>query len=112
MPKIKVDDFELHYHIDDFTDPWRPAETILLHHAAAGNINRWYAWVPTLARHYRVLRMDARGHGDSTKPPANYQWDIKVLARDISRLLDTLGLSRVHLVGASGGGIVSLQFAL
>jgi len=111
MSKVKVGDFELNYHIDDFTDPWRPAETILLHHAAVGNINRWYAWIPTLARHYQVVRMDARGHGDSTKPPPNYQWDIKILARDISSLLDTLGLSRVHLVGASGGGIVSLQFA-
>ena len=106
-----MSNFELNYRIDDFTDPWGPAETIFLHHAAAGNINRWYAWVPTLARYYKVVRMDARGHGDSTKPPPDYQWDIKVLAGDIVNLLDALGLSRVHLVGASGGGIVCLQCA-
>ncbi len=53
MSKVKVGDFELNYQIDNFTDPWRPAETILLHHAAVGNINRWYAWIPTLARHYQ-----------------------------------------------------------
>jgi pimeloyl-ACP methyl ester carboxylesterase len=111
MPKIKVDDFESNYQVDDFSDPWRHTETILLHHAAAGNIKRWYAWVPALAQHYRVIRMDARGHGDSTKPPPDYRWDIKVLARDISRLIEILGLTPVHLVGASGGGIVCLQFA-
>jgi 3-oxoadipate enol-lactonase len=49
--------------IDDFTDPWRQTSTLLLH-AAMGSSKRWYAAVPALCRHYRVVRIDLRGHGD------------------------------------------------
>ena len=52
------------YTIDDFTDPWKQPPTLLLLHAAMGSAKRWYAAVPTLARHYRVIRMDLRGHGE------------------------------------------------
>lgn len=111
MPTLRVEDSELYYRIDDFTDPWEPAETVLLHHAAAGNIERWRAWVPTLARRYRVVRMDARGHGRSTTPPPDYPWSLERLARDVRDVITGLELGPVHYVGASAGGIIGLQFA-
>ena len=64
------DGARLAYYIDDFTDPWQAAPTLLLLHAAMGSAKRYYAWVPPLARHYRVVRMDLRGHGGSEIPPA------------------------------------------
>ena len=111
MPTVRVEDADLYYQIDDFTDPWRPAETVLLHHAAAGNVERWRAWVPALARHYRVVRMDARGHGRSTTPLPDYRWSIERLARDVHDLVTALGIGPVHYVGPSAGGIIGLQFA-
>ena len=59
------DGIKLAYYIDDFTDPWRQADTLLLLHAAVGHAQRFYAWVPPLCRHYRVVRLDLRGHGAS-----------------------------------------------
>ena len=44
------DGIRLAYVIDDFTDPWKPPETLVLLHAAMGSSRRLYAWVPTLAR--------------------------------------------------------------
>ncbi|MBI2887364.1 MAG: alpha/beta hydrolase [Chloroflexi bacterium] len=111
MPYVSVNGTSLHYLVDDYTDPWTQPETVLLHHAAGGSARHWYAWVPHLARRYRVIRLDCRGHGESAVPPANYRWDIKVLAGDVYALLRALEAPRAHIVGASAGGIIGLQFA-
>lgn len=62
-------DFTMHYVVDDYTDPWRESETILMLHGNAESGAAWYAWVPHLARHYRVVRPDMRGFGESTPMP-------------------------------------------
>lgn len=111
MPAVRVEDCDLFYRLDDFTDPWTRAETVLLHHAAGGNSERWRSWVPALAREYRVVRMDARGHGRSSTPPPDYRWSIERLARDVYDLILASGVGPVHYVGASAGGIIGLQFA-
>ena len=110
MPVLDIDGSQFHYHIDDFSDPWRKGDPVLLHHAAGGNLHRWRAWVPTLSRHRPVVRFDMRGHA-LTPPPPDMRFLLPDLAADIARVMDRLDISRVHLVGASAGGIVSLQFA-
>ncbi len=110
MPVLDLESGQFHYHIDDFSDPWRRGEPVLLHHAAGGNLHRWRPWVPTLSRHHPVVRFDMRGHA-GTPPPPDLQFSLPDLAADIARVMDGLSLDRVHLVGASAGGIVSLQFA-
>jgi 3-oxoadipate enol-lactonase len=65
------DGLSLAYYIDDFTDPWKPAPTVLLLHAAMGSARRYFAWVPHLCRDYRVVRLDLRGHGSSQVPAAD-----------------------------------------
>ena len=112
MPTARLDDtLEMYYEDDDYTDPWRTPETIVLHHGNAKNARLWYAWVPLLARQYRVIRLDARGFGRSTVPPEGYDWSLSNFAGDLLNLLDHLGLEKVHLVGETVGGTISLQFA-
>ena len=106
-----TDGAELFYVIDDFTDPWTTPETVVLHHGMAKNHRLWYAWVPVLARHYRVVRFDARGMGQSTVPGPTYPWSLENFASDLLQLLDQLGLERVHLIGETVGGTISLRFA-
>ncbi len=110
MPFLDVNGHRFHYHVDDFSDPWRATEAVLLHHSAGGNLHRWRAWVPTLARSGPVVRFDMRGHA-GTPPPPDLRFSLPGLAADIARVMDGLGIDRAHLVGASAGGIISLRFA-
>jgi pimeloyl-ACP methyl ester carboxylesterase len=100
------------YTIDDFTDPWRQPETLLLLHAAMGSSKRWYAAVPLLCRHYRVVRMDLRGHGESQVPPPEPPLTMARLVQDVRELLDRLSGGAVHIVGNSAGGYVAQNLAL
>lgn len=102
---------KLHYSIDDYTDPWRTPETVLMVHGLAESTEAWRAWVPHLARDYRVARMDVRGFGRSTPLPEDHPWSMDLLLADIGRVIDHLGGGPVHLVGAKSGGSLVMQFA-
>lgn len=102
----------LHYAVDDFTDPWEPAETIVMLHGFAESLEAWRAWVPHLSRRYRLVRVDLRGFGKSTPMAEDYEWPADRLLADIEVLAEHLGLSRFHLLGAKSGGSWALQFAL
>ena len=103
---------KLAYCVDDFTDPWTQPETLLLLHAAMGNSRRWFKWVPKLARKYRVVRMDLRGHGASQIPKENEPFTLQHLVDDAIELLDLVGAKSAHIVGNSAGGYVSQQLAI
>jgi 3-oxoadipate enol-lactonase len=111
MSTFKTADLEMHYLVDDFTDPWTKPETILLLHGNAESALAWYAWMPHLARRYRVVRPDRRGFGESTPMPRDYDWSFDVLIDDHIRLMDSLGIERFHLVGAKWGGTLARVFA-
>ena len=93
------------YHVDDHTDPWKPAATLLLLHAAMGHSRRFYGWVPGLSRDYRVVRMDLRGHGDSAVPPETPALSMDRLVADVSELRDA---GFVELLPASGYGLTAV----
>jgi pimeloyl-ACP methyl ester carboxylesterase len=112
MPIAKLaGNLDMFYEDDDYTDPWRKPETVVLHHGNAKNSRLWYAWVPLLARQYRVIRVDARGFGRSTVPPRGYDWSLSGFATDLVNLLDYLEIDRIHLIGETIGGTIALQFA-
>ncbi len=108
---IASDGLKLRYTIDDFTDPWKPSEMLLMLHAAMGSSRRFYAWVPYLARDFRVVRLDLRGHGQSeiAKPG---QLSLERLVQDVIDLLNHLGCEVAHLAGSSAGAIISMQVAI
>ena len=102
----------LAYYHDDFTDPWKRPDTVLLLHAAMGSARRYYGWIPHLARDWRVVRLDLRGHGASQVPPLDRPLTLERLVADVAELLDHLGLDRAHVVGNSAGGYLGQQLAL
>ncbi|MGC1409034.1 MAG: alpha/beta hydrolase [Acetobacteraceae bacterium] len=104
-------DLDMHYRVDDFTDPWSHPQTILMLHGNAESGLAWYAWAPKLARHCRVVRPDMRGFGESTPMPREYPWSLDRLAEDFCLLMDHLRVDRFHLVGAKIGGTIARAFA-
>jgi 3-oxoadipate enol-lactonase len=105
------DGLRIAYFVDDFTDPWTQSATLLLLHAAMGHSRRFYAWVPGLSRHYRVVRMDLRGHGQSQVPPPEPPLTMARLVADTAELLDHLDCPRAHIVGNSAGGYIAQNLA-
>ena len=102
---------EIHYRVDDYTDPWRKPEAVLLLHGNAESGLAWYGWVPHLARHFRVVRPDMRGHGASTPMPRDFPWTLDVIIDDFVGIMDALDVERFHIVGAKLGGTVARAFA-
>jgi len=62
-----------------------------------------------LARRYRLVLPDARGHGRSTNPAGAFTH--RQCARDTLALLDRLGVGRCKAIGASLGGNTLLHMA-
>ena len=112
MPTFRsTPDLVMHYEVDDFCDPWRDKQTILMLHGNAESSAAWYGWVPHLARRYRVVRPDMRGFGASTPMPRDFPWTLDVVIDDFIRLMDMLEINRFHLVGAKIGGTIARAFA-
>ena len=112
MPFASINGLELYYEVTDFTRPWEgEPEVLLLLHGLHGHLQWWnYYQTPVLAQHYRLITLDQRGHGKSFKPAGGYS--IELMASDVYELLRQLNVPRVHIGGASMGGMVSLQFVL
>jgi pimeloyl-ACP methyl ester carboxylesterase len=63
--------------------------------------------VPAFRRRHRVVTVDLRGHGRSSKPKQEYT--IEGFCRDVEWLIGQLGLRRPVVVGHSMGGIIALH---
>lgn len=86
-------------------------ETVLLLHGKNFNGYYWKDVIAFLSRNgYRVVVPDQVGWGQSDKPNIHYSFHL--LAANTKKLLDTLGISRVHVVGHSMGGMLATRFAL
>jgi len=85
--------------------PW-----LVLSHSLACDYTMWDDQIQHVARSFKVLRYDTRGHGRSTATPGPYS--LELLAEDLKALLDALGVGQTHFVGLSMGGMIGQVFAL
>lgn len=84
------------------------SQTIVMIHGMFTNLSVFYFKIaPELAKYFHVVMYDLRSHGMSEQQDNGYNLD--VMAEDLVALLDTLALSRVHLVGYSYGGLIALK---
>ncbi len=86
------------------------APAIVLHHPLATDLSCWDDLAARLETDYRVLRFDARGHGQTPPTPAPY--DFGMLARDVIAVMDAAGLARAQFLGLSMGGMVGQALGL
>ena len=88
-------------------DPKGPA--VVLIHGYTDNARDWVPLVPYLSPHFRLILVDIRGHGRSSKPECCYtRFDF---AYDIKLLLDALEVRQADLVGHSLGSVIAQTFA-
>ncbi|MFO0598651.1 MAG: alpha/beta fold hydrolase [Myxococcaceae bacterium] len=94
-------------HLEDHGGSGPP---LLLLHGLGSSGEDWSLMVDELAKTWRVLVPDVRGHGRSEKPSGAYS--VPLFAGDIAALCDVLGLQKVHVVGISMGGMIGFQLAV
>lgn len=91
----------------DMGDP--SGHAVVLIHGYTDNARDWVPMLPYLAKGYRLVLVDIRGHGQSSKPECCYaRLDF---AYDIKLLLDALGIVKADIVGHSLGSIIAQTFA-
>jgi pimeloyl-ACP methyl ester carboxylesterase len=95
------------------SDPARPGPPIVLLHGLTATRRYVVMGSRTLEREgHMVVAYDARGHGRSTAAPVPGDYGYERLVRDLEAVLDTLGLERAVLAGASMGAHTAVRFAL
>ena len=99
-----VNHVKLHYEIDG-DGPW-----LTLSHSVGTNNSMWAPQVDALSRHFKVLRIETRGHGQSASPAGPYR--MSDLAKDVVALWDELGIQRSHWLGLSMGGMIGQTLAI
>ncbi len=92
--------------------PQKPnGETVILFHGKNFNGFYWKNVVPMLtARGYRVIVPDQIGWGKSDRP--NIHYSFHQLAENNKKLLDSLNINKINVVGHSMGGMLATRFAL
>jgi 3-oxoadipate enol-lactonase len=111
MPYLELEDCKLHYHINDYTDAWTKPGTVLFVHGFTENIEAWRAWVPLIARHYRMIRVDQRGFGQSGAVAKDFPLTTELFVDDLVRVINHVAGEPVHIVGGKSGGISVMALA-
>jgi len=102
--KINVNGIEMNHTLEG------EGPVVTMSHALGTNLSLWDEQARLLRDHYRVLRVDTRGHGLTSAPPGQYS--LSQLADDLAGLLRELGIAQTHLVGLSMGGMIGQTFVL
>ena len=99
------DGVRIHYTVSGKGEP-----VILIHGLYSSAKMNWDMPGTTaeLAKHYQVIALDNRGHGQSDKPEAEGQYGVKMV-EDVVRLMDHLHIAKAHVAGYSMGGMITMK---
>lgn len=104
---------DLHYAVDDHSDPWTSAPIVLFIHGFAENMEAWRAWVPAFSRQFQVIRFDQRGFGESPPVSDEHGFSTEQFVQDIYSIVQTVSPARpVHLVAGKSGAISGVAFGV
>jgi len=105
MPAIRIKDADIFY--ETFGEDRAGRVPILLIHGSTHDGKTdWGEVAPELAKYYKVLMPDCRGHGRSNNPRMTYSFF--EMADDAAEFIRALGYERAHVIGHSNGGNVAL----
>jgi pimeloyl-ACP methyl ester carboxylesterase len=90
------------------TDRW-----VVFLHGAGGSIRTWKWQLEPYSRHYKLLLLDLRDHGDSQdmQPPLE-RYTLDGITNDILRVLDARGIHKAHFVTLSMGSFLMQHLML
>jgi pimeloyl-ACP methyl ester carboxylesterase len=89
-------------------------EWVTFVHGAGGSSSIWFKQIRDFQKHFNVLLLDLRGHGNSNeqiKTAFKQKYTFKSIANDVIEVIDHLQINSSHFVGISLGSIVIRQLA-
>lgn len=104
---VEVNGLQLHYR--EWGDP-RSRNVLLMLHGYAETASVWDDVSQDLAREFRVIALDQRGHGQSAHAP-DFDYTRATQVEDVEAFVETLGLKNLTIVGHAMGGANALCYA-
>ncbi len=104
MPKVHANGINIYYEVTGTGKP------LLLIAGLGYGLWLWHKMVPGLAKRFQVIAFDNRGAGQTDMPDGPY--NVQMMAADAAGLLESLGVSRAHVLGHSMGGFIAQELAL
>jgi len=105
MPKVNVSDIQMYYEVRGEGFP------LVMIMGFGGNLGGWDPrLVEGLSKHFKLILFDHRGAGRSDDSDRKYT--IRLFADDTAGLMDTLGISKAHILGYSMGGFIAQELAI
>jgi pimeloyl-ACP methyl ester carboxylesterase len=107
MPYVNNHGIRLHYQVEGAGPP------LVLQHGFSDSLESWYemGYVTPLKQDYRLILIDARGHGASDKPHDPAAYTLQQQAADVVAVLDALAIPTAHFFGYSMGGRIGFALA-
>ena len=108
MPYAENAGVRIHYQIGGSSGP-----ALVLQHGLLQSIEDWYecGYVDALKPDYRLILVDARGHGASDKPHDPSEYPLEKRVDDVVAVLDATGNRKAHFWGYSMGGWIGFGLA-
>jgi pimeloyl-ACP methyl ester carboxylesterase len=99
-----VNGIEMYYAI------YGSGEPLILLHGGLGHSDVWGNQIPELAKTHKVIALDSRGHGRSSRNADPYSYAL--MAKDVVAAMDYLKIDKASILGWSDGGIIGLDIAI
>ena len=84
-------------------------ENLVLLHGFMENSEIWKFLEPHLSKKFKIIKIDLPGHGKSKNFAEIHS--MEMMAKEVEKVISFLNLEKIHLLGHSMGGYVSLAFA-
>ena len=86
-------------------------EWVVLVHGAGGSSSVWFKQIRAYRKHFNVLVVDLRGHGNCNITTSPDKYTINLVSKDIIEVLNEVGIEKAHFVGISLGTILIRELA-
>jgi len=105
MPFVNSQGVRIHYEVEGQGPP------LVLHHGLPNNLQSWKRnrFTNALNADYKLILVDARGHGDSEKPHDSQAYGPEMMTGDIVAVLNDLDVEKTNFWGYSMGGRIGFQ---
>ncbi|UCE38755.1 MAG: alpha/beta fold hydrolase, partial [Thermoplasmata archaeon] len=107
MPYVENNGVRIYYEIEGKGPP------LVLQHGWSNSLEYWrdFGYIEPLKEDYRLILIDARGHGKSDIPDDPEAYEMDLMAEDVITVLDHLNIGKAHFLGYSSGGWIAFHLA-